>query len=132
MRNEASGDSITKFSGTSSVGRDIIDLCYHLLKLTRPVIIPGGASDIGSYDKPARETIVQNTVAMARAIGIPTITGERYLRLFTLGPDNIHAEKTDARAHIFLGMFQDMRNCSYAIALEGSLRNVDARRALAA
>ena len=31
MLNEVSGDTITSFSETSTVGQDIIDLCHHML-----------------------------------------------------------------------------------------------------
>ena len=70
-------------------------------------------------------------VLMARAMGIPTITGERYLRLLILGPDKTHAERSEANADVYLQWFQDMRNAAYAIVPEGSIINYTAHRAIA-
>ena len=53
MLNEVSGDKNTKFSEASSAGQDVIDLCHHLLKLSRPMLAIGGASDIWSYSNTA-------------------------------------------------------------------------------
>ena len=64
-------------------------------------------------------------------MGIPTITGERYLRLLTLGPDKTHAEKSESNADVYLLWLQDMRTAAYALAPEGSIRNPTARRAIA-
>ena len=75
--------------------------------------------------------MVNNMATMARSMGIPTITGERYLRLLTMASDSEHAEKTDENAQIFLTWFQDMRSAAYAIAPQGSVRSQDARRDLA-
>ena len=46
MFNEVAGDRITKFSETSSIGLDVINLCEHLLNLRRPLLMFGGASDL--------------------------------------------------------------------------------------
>ena len=84
MLNEASGDRTTGFSETPMVGRDAIGLCRNMLRLTRPMLVIGGASDIWRYSNPAWVTLVIKMVIIARGIGIPTITGEHYLRRLTL------------------------------------------------
>ena len=131
MLNEVSGDKITAFSETRTVGQDIIDLCHHMLKFNRPMLVVGGTSGIWSYNTVAWDVMVNKMVLMARAMGIPTITGERYLRLLTLGPDKTHAEESESNADVYLQWFQDMRNAAYAIVPEGSIRNPTARRAIA-
>ncbi len=82
MLNEASGDSITTISETSSAGQDIIDLCQHLLTCNRPMRAAGESSDVGKYNNSAWVHMVSKMVTMARSMGIPTITGKRCLRLY--------------------------------------------------
>ncbi len=95
------------------------------------MLAAGGSSDVRKYNNPAWGLMVNKKVTMARSMGIPTITGERYLRLLTTASDNERAEKTDENAQILLTWFQDMRNAAYAIAPQGSVRNQDARREFA-
>ncbi len=91
----------------------------------------GGSSNVWTYNNPAWGRRVNKMVTMARSMGIPPITGERYLRLLSMAGGHEHAEETDENARVFLTWFQDMHSAAYAIFPLGSVRNQDARRDLA-
>ena len=95
----------SKFSEYSSLGQDVIDLCTHLRKSRRPMLWIGGSSDLWSYGSPPWDAICEKAVLVARALGVPTITGERYLQHLELSRDKVHARRTESSSARFVAMF---------------------------
>ena len=88
------GKGTSKFSESSSRGLDLINLCVHLRKCRRPMLWIGGSSDLWSYGSPPWDAMCEKAVLVARAFGIPTITGERYLTHLELGNDKTMPNRT--------------------------------------
>ena len=83
-----------------------------------------------SYSSPAWDAMCEEAVLIARSIGIPAITGERYLRHLELGNDKTHARQNENYNALFLAVFEDVRNAAYAIVPNGSFLDADARHQL--
>ena len=88
------GKGTKKFSESSSLGLDLINLCVHLRKFQRPRLWIGGSSDLWSYNSPPWDAMCEEAVLTARSWGIPTITGERYLTHLELGKDKTMPGRT--------------------------------------
>ena len=107
------------------LGLDLINPCVHLRKFRRPMLWIGGSTDAWSYNSPPWDATCEKAVLAARALGIPTITGERYLTHLELGKDKIHAKHNADNAALFVAMFEDARKAAYAIAPSGSFPEAD-------
>ena len=46
MLNDIAESMITSFAETSTLGNDILDLCDHLNKFRRPILVVGGSADL--------------------------------------------------------------------------------------
>ena len=69
--------------------------------------------------------MVQQTIRMARALGIPTIDGVQYFNALERPPNIWHSTRTEANHDIYLRLFEDARNVAYAITPHGSYSTDD-------
>ena len=107
------------FSETSTVGADVCELCEHLSRFRRPILVVGGNADIWGFGI-GWDVMVQNIALMARSLGIPTIDGVNYFAGLERPQQQWYSTKTEANHAVYLKLYEDARNVVYAITPHGS------------
>ena len=77
MLNDIAESMFTSFAETSTLGNDILNLCDHLDKLRRPILVVGVSADQCGFGLGC-DVMVHRIIRMARAQGIPTVDGVQY------------------------------------------------------